>query len=208
MKTFATRNSRHRGRARLGFTLVEMLVASTIFLVIIVAAMISVQIYGLRVYNLATMKVKATTSGREAINTIRDQLRSAQYIYVGYYTNNAFSTNGSGVSQVGNAVQIFPTTNTAASSAIVFYQDPANTNLSMVSNGVVSVVVNLVTNFNCFQAEDYRGNILTNSGQNNPVIDVTLLFSQLAFPMGYSGGVAANAYDYYRLRTRVTMRIK
>ena len=208
MKLFAIKSAQGRRRLCLGFTLAEMLIASTIFLVIIVAAMLSVQLYGLRVYNLATMKVKAATSGREAINTIHDLVRSAQNVYVGYYTNSAFSTNGPGVNQTGNAIQIFPTTNTATTSAIVFFQDPANTNLSMVSNGVVSVVVNLITNYSCFQAEDYQGNILTNAGQNNPVIDVTLMFSQLAFPIGYSGGVDANAFDYYRLRTRITMRIK
>ena len=206
MKLSAT-NLTRRQRSCLGFTLAEMLIASTIFLVIIVAAMISVQLYGLRVYNLATTKVKATTSGREAINAVRDQLRSAQNVYIGYYTNNAFLTNSSGTPQVGNAIQIFPTTNTATSTAIVFYQDPATTSFKMVTNNVEIVVVNLITNFNCFQAEDYRGNILTNSGQNNPVIDITLMFSQLAFPMGYAAG-GADAYDYYRLRTRITMRIK
>ena len=189
MKISAKKSAQSRRRPSLGFTLAEMLIASTIFLVIIVAAMISVQIYGLRVYNLATTKVKAATSGREAYS-------------------NTFSAIANGTIQAGNAIQIFPTTNTAAGNPIVFFQDPANTNLSMVSNGVVSVVVNLITNYNCFQAEDYQGNILTNSTQNNPVIDVTLMFSQLAFPIGYSGGVAANAYDYYRLRTRITMRVK
>lgn len=200
---------RSRRHPRLGFTLAEMLIASTIFLVILVAAMISVQLYGLRVYNLATAKIKATTSGREAISTIRDLVRSAQTVYVGYYTNNAFLANASGLNQVGNALQIFPTTNTVTGNPIIFYQDPANTNLSMVSNGVVSVVVNLITNLNCFQAEDYQGNMLTNSAQNNPVIDVTLMFSQLAFPVGYNTNhVAYDAYDYYRLRTRITMRVK
>jgi prepilin-type N-terminal cleavage/methylation domain-containing protein len=207
MKISAKKSAQSRRRPSLGFTLAEMLIASTIFLVIIVAAMISVQIYGLRVYNLATTKVKAATSGREAINTIRDMVRSSQTVYVGTYSNT-FSAIANGTIQAGNAIQIFPTTNTAAGNPIVFFQDPANTNLSMVSNGVVSVVVNLITNYNCFQAEDYQGNILTNSTQNNPVIDVTLMFSQLAFPIGYSGGVAANAYDYYRLRTRITMRVK
>jgi prepilin-type N-terminal cleavage/methylation domain-containing protein len=208
MKLFTQQSARSRRHPRLGFTLVEMLVASTIFLIIIVAAMISVQIYGLRVYNLATTKVRATTSGREAINTIRDLVRSSQTVYDGYYTNNAFTTNASGINQVGNAIQIFPTTNTAAGNSVVFFQDPVNINLSMVSNGVVTVVVSLVTNYYCFQAEDYQGNILTNALQNNPVIDTTLMFSQLAFPIGYSGGVAYNAYDYYRLRTRITMRVK
>ena len=98
------------------------------------------------------------------------------------------------------------TTNAPLTSALVFYQDPANTNISLASNGVViSVEANYVTNYNCFQAEDYQGNILTNGGsvQDNPVIAVTFQFSQLAFPTA-----AANTYDYYRLHTRIAMRVK
>jgi len=53
MKLFAIKSAQGRRRLSLGFTLAEMLIASTIFLVIIVAAMLSVQLYGLRVYNLA-----------------------------------------------------------------------------------------------------------------------------------------------------------
>ena len=60
MKIFAANSTTSRRQSRQGFTLAEMLVTSTIFLVIIVAAMLSVQLYGLRVYNLATTKVKAS----------------------------------------------------------------------------------------------------------------------------------------------------
>ena len=180
-----------------------MLVTSTIFLVIIVSAMLSVQLYGLRVYNLATTKVKATTSARETINDIRDRVRSATLVYVGGYTNGSFTTNATGASQIGNALQIFATTNTTAATAIVFYQDPANSVVNMVSNGaVINLEANYVTNYYCFQAEDFQGNILTNYN-NNPVIAVTLMFNQLAFPFGNT-----NAYDYYRLHTRICVRNK
>ncbi len=207
MKIFAANSICDSERCRRGFTLTEMLVSSTIFLIIIGAAMISVQVYGLRVYNLATTKVKATTSARETINDIRDQVRSAQLVYVGTYTNSAFTTNATGVSQIGNALQIFPATNTTAANAIVFYMDPNNTNMNMVSNGVVSVEASNMTNYYCFQAENYQGTILTNYA-NNPVIAITMMFNQLAFPAGYVGGVATNAFDYYRLHTRVCVRAK
>ena len=206
MKIIAANSIYGRERGRRGFTLAEMLVSSTIFLVFIVAAMICVQIYGLRVYNLATTKVKATTSARETINDIRDRVRSAQMVYVGTYTNGAFTTNVSGVSQIGNALQIFPATNTTAANAIVFYMDPNNTNMNMVSNGVVSVEASFMTNYYCFQAEDFQQNILTNYA-NNPVIAITMMFNQLTFPSG-NGGSAGNAFNYYRLLTRVCVRAK
>jgi len=201
MKLFAI-NAAGRRQSRHGFTLAEMLVTSTIFLVIIVAAMLSVQLYGLRVYNLATTKVKATTDARETINDIRDRVRSATLVYVGGYTNGIFSTNASGASQIGNAIQIFATTNTTAANAIIFYQDPSNSVINLVSNGVVNLEARYVTNGYCFQAEDFQGNILTNYN-NNPVIAVTLMFNQLAFPFGNT-----NAYDFYRLHTRICVRAK
>jgi len=192
------------GRSRRsGFTLAEMLVSSTIFLVIIVAAMISVQLYGMRVYVLATTKINATTGAREAINDIRDRIRSAALIYVGTYTNLTFTTNVNGAPQIGNAIQIFPTTNTSVANAIVFYQDPTATNLMMRSNTTYNVEAYFVTNYYCFQAQDYQTNVLTNY-QNNPVIDVTLMFNQLAFPVAFG----SNTFDYYRLHTRISPRVK
>ena len=206
MKLSPSKSFYRQSQARCGFTLAEMLVASTIFLVIIVAAMISVQLYGLRVYNLATTKVKATTSARETINDIRDRVRTAQSVRVGTYTNNSFTAIAAGSSIIGNALQITP--NTTSPGFVVFYQDPDNSNISLASNGVVvNVEANFVTNYYCFRAEDYRGNVLTNITQNNPVIAVELMFSQLAFAAN-RGNVANDAYDYYRLRTRITMRAK
>ena len=203
MKFCAKKFEWHRKRFQRGFTLAEMLVSSTIFLVIIVAAMISVQLYGMRVYVLATTKINATTSGRETINDIRDRIRSAAQVYIGTYTNFAFTTNTIGQPQKGNAIQIYATTNTTAATAIVFYQDPTGTNITMRSNMTYTVEANFVTNYYCFQAQDYQGNILTNF-QNNAVVDVTLMFNQFAFPVAYGG----NVYDYYRLHTRVTSRNK
>jgi len=203
MKFCAKKFSRRHVRFQSGFTLAEMLVSSTIFLVIIVSAMISVQLYGMRVYVLATTKINATTSGRESINDIRDRIRSASQVYVGIYTNFTFTTNTIGQPQKGNAIQIYATTNTTPATAIVFYQDPTGTNITMRSNTTYTVEANFVTNYYCFQAQDYQGNILTNY-VNNAVIDVTLMFNQYAFPVAYGGTV----YDYYRLHTRVALRNK
>lgn len=57
----------------------------------------------------------------------------------------------------------------------------------------------------CFQNEDYQGNILTNN-VGGRVITIIMQFNQLAFPIGYIGGNKVDAYDYYRLRSRITRR--
>lgn len=194
------------GRHQSGFTLAEMLVTVLVFSFII-AAMVAVQIFGLRIYTLAATKLLASQSGRQTLGDIRDRLRSCKTVYVGIYTNSQFSQIPTGSPQMGNAVQIFPTEVATGTNFIVFYQDPVNTNICMITNGVIRVTANFVTNFYVFQAEDYQGNVLTNY-QNNPVIKMTMSFVEWEYPIGFIGGNAINAYDFYYLRTRITRRSK
>lgn len=196
---------------RQGFTLVEIMTVMAIF-VMMVGAMVSLQIFGLRVYTLAATKISATTSGRQVLNDIRDRIRSAQVVYVGTYSNG-FSQIPLGIAQQGNALQIFSTTNTAdTNNAIVFYMDPTNSTnvMKMVSSGAETVVAKFMTNYLCFQAEDYRQNLLTNANAftDNPVIHVTMQFYQWEYPIGCVGGTGVNAYDYYCLNTRISRRTK
>jgi prepilin-type N-terminal cleavage/methylation domain-containing protein len=196
---------------RQGFTLVEIMTVMAIF-VMMVGAMVSLQIFGLRVYTLAATKISATTSGRQVLNDMRDRIRSAQVVYVGTYSNG-FSQIPLGIAQQGNAIQIFSTTNTAdTNNAIVFYMDPTNSTnvMKMVSSGAETVVAKFMTNYYCFQAEDYRQNLLTNANAypDNPVIHVTMQFYQWEYPIGCVGGTGVNAYDYYCLNTRISRRTK
>jgi hypothetical protein len=185
-----------------------MMIAVAVFSLVI-GAMVAVQIFGLRVYTLAATKLTATQGGRETMNLIRDQIRSSEQVYVGMYTNSTgFSRITNGLSQVGNALQITWLTNDVyGTTNVVYYQDPGTTNLWCVSNNVPYVVANYVTNYFCFQAEDYQKNVLTNY-LNNPVISINLQFSEWEYPIGYVGSNAVNAYDYYYLRARVARRIK
>jgi len=206
MKLFARNPSTARECASGGFTLIEILVTSAIFLMVVLA-MVAVQIYGLRVYTLAATKLTATTGGRETLNNIRDTIRGAKIVYVGTYSNSTFYAIPNGQQQVGNALQIYTATNGSSLNALVFYMDPANLNMSELQNGTVNVLAPYMTNYNCFQAEDYRGTVFTNY-QNNPVIHLTMYFYQWEYPVGYIGGSALNAYDYYALQTRITRRAK
>ena len=66
------------------------------------------------------------------------------------------------------------------------------------------VVARFVTNQFVFQAEDFRGNVLTNN-DNNRVIKMTLEFFQWEYPIATIG--QGSLYDYYRIQTRVTRRM-
>lgn len=199
-----------------GFTLVELMVALGIF-GFIIAAMCAVQIFGMRVQTLAATKLIATTSGRETLNAMRDQIRSAPNVNVGIYTPSnliPFTLISNGFPEIGNALQLV-ITNGGSTNYIYYYQDPSTNEVISFSNNYAHpyVVAQYMTNYYCFDAEDYRfwiypTNILTTNYINNPVIGVTMSFSQWEYPIGYIGGNKANAYDYYYLRTHITRRMK
>jgi len=194
-----------------GFTLSEMMIAVSVFSFII-AAIVAVQIFASRVYILGATKVSATSGARKTLNAIRDRVRAAKNVYVGNYTNGTgFCLIPSGQIQAGNALAI-AYTNTAATNYLIYYLDttqPTNTlySISNTLTGTLTVEAQYITNYYCFFAEDYMGNQLVNY-LNNPVFHVVFQFSQWEYPIGFVGTNALNAYDFYKLSTRIMRRAK
>jgi prepilin-type N-terminal cleavage/methylation domain-containing protein len=202
-----------------GFTLLEMWTAMAIFTLLTIA-IVSIQLYAMRVYTLAATKLTATATGRAAVNLIREQVRSSTQVNVGYYSNSIFSIIGDNTNQIGNAIYLNPTSDETYGT--VFYKDQINTNLvsclftnaTISTNGLVvtdtgSVYnfvtnVHFITNYTVFQCEDFQGNILNNNN-NNRIVHLTLMFSQWEYPIAGVGNGAM--YDYYELHTRVTRRM-
>jgi hypothetical protein len=206
---------------RKGFTIVEMLVAMAGF-ILLIAAVVSIQLFAVRMFQLAATKLTATEDGRKTVNFIREQVREAKLIYIGTYSGTNTGTGTFAVvddtNQVGSA--LFISTNNTASSGTIFFQDPVANNLCSISmnnatlspdgstitgtvSGYATDALFVTNNSNVFQAEDFQGNILTDNS-NNRIIHVTLQFSQLEYPVA---GIGASAmYDYYQLHTRATRR--
>ena len=216
MKLFKNIQNRARRRNVRGFTLAEMVITVGVFLFIFTGVMVAVQIFGLRIYTLAATKLVATAGGRKALNQIRDQIREGKMVYVGNCSSpsySSFALIGTTNSQQGNALIVYPTTNTAWCS--IFYLDTSTTTNRLlqfnVSNSVTTYTNTLakyLTNNLVFDARDWQNNIVTNdqSLDNRLLIEVTMQFSQWEYPVAFVGGVGANAYDYYQLRTRVFRR--
>ncbi|HTR40535.1 MAG TPA: prepilin-type N-terminal cleavage/methylation domain-containing protein [Pseudomonadales bacterium] len=217
-------------RALRGFTMVEMLVAVTVFSLVILAT-IAVQIYASRIYGLTATTLNATEQARVTMNSIRDKVREARVVYVGNYRPASggtplahFSTVTNGFPQQGNALAIFPTSTDTNTFSLVYLQAPGSgfTAMSVNSvavssnalilltytNGTMAVsndVADFITNQVVFDAENFMGTILTNN-QNNYLIRMKLNFSQYAAPIASVGNNHYNAYDYYQLNTVVTRR--
>jgi type II secretory pathway pseudopilin PulG len=215
---------RHRA-----FTLVEMMVATGIYLGIVVGVIVAIQIFALRVYTLAATKLTATQSSRKALNQIRDDIRQAKTLQVGTADNSGNFTPTPGTNGViGNALQIFYTTNGTTSAPYTppysIYYLQTNTLGSVAASSLVSsnnllwlyvttngsTTANLstyITNLDIFSAQDCYGNTISNNLKNNQVFTVKLQFYQWEYPIAIvstNGGL--NAYDYYQLRTKVCRR--
>jgi type II secretory pathway pseudopilin PulG len=222
MKLFSNIHTRPHRTEISAFTLVEMMVSVGIYLGLFVGVMIAIQIFGLRVYILAATKLTSTADGRKAMNQIRDDIRQAKTLQVGNTTGSAAlgtlvftPTSGTNWAQ-GNALQVFSTTNQGApyniyylelnspggvsSNNLIVYQVTSNSTL-------VTKLTGYITNSYIFDAEDFQGNIVTNSPKNNQVYGLTLQFYQWEFPIAFVGsGTGLNEYNYYQLRTKVCRR--
>jgi len=221
-----------RRRHCAAFTLGEMLIAATIYLIIMVGVVVAIQIFALRVYSLAAVRLQATQDGRKALNQIRDDIRQGTLLQVGNADNfgNFTAIAGSNAAQ-GNALQIFVGTNQPPPFSIYYLQTNTigavsgrggiSSNLllwmSVTTNGGGgSVITNtlrlacFITNLDLFAAEDWQtawpGSVITNSLMNNQVYAVKLQFNQWAYPMAIARTNTTDAYGFYQLRTRVCRR--
>ena len=218
MKLFSNIRFQPTRRHLSAFTLAEMMIASAIYLVVLVGVIVAIQIFAMRVYTLAATKLTATQGGRKALNQIRDDIREAKTLQVGSCTNNfgysfkaVAGTNGA----VGNALQVFFTTNVGVPYTTYYLQTniangQSSNNLmaykvtSASSN--LSVLTTYITNSIIFTAEDCYGNTVSNYLKNNQVFTVNFQYYQWEYPIAVIGGVGLNAYDYYQLRTKVCRR--
>jgi hypothetical protein len=209
MKLLSIIQIRSRRTLFSAFTLVETMMAMFVFVIFVVAGMIAVQIFGLRMNNFTTDKLLAAGGSSKAMDQICNQIRGAQFVWVGNFTNNIFTPAANGTSQQGTALQVFPTTNTTPYT--IYYLNPAVANLYSITNGQTATSANpgtllasWITNSPCFWSENFQGNINTTTNPfgagENCTIRMVWNFRQYAAPN-------ANLTDeFYAFQTRATPR--
>lgn len=193
--------------AHRGFTLAEVLIASTVFS-LLVGGIVFAHLFGLRMFQITETKLNATDSVRKMIGRMVDEIRTCKISWVGN-VKNVVDTNGvqrlvfearlDGEIQQATGLLIQPTTN--AANFIIYYVNPADQTFrrttSTPGTPTTTVLAESVTNSVVFQAQNYLGTVLTNN-QNNRVIHLNLEFYQ---PKRYM-----QPADYYKLETSVTRR--
>ena len=82
MKSLSAHPNKSSRAGEPGFTLAEMLIAMGIFSMVI-AAMVAVQLFGMRVYTLAGTKLSATAGCRKALDVIRTRFGKPSWLTSG-----------------------------------------------------------------------------------------------------------------------------
>lgn len=198
MKLFITSSTPHRRHLALrGFTLPEVLIASTIF-VLMVGGVIIANLFGLRMFQMAQTKTNVTTWSRLTMEKMQNEIHACNSAQLGSVSNGLFTGLLDGEPQQCSGLLIYPSTNT--NSYILYFVNPADQTLRRTTDQPDSTVIlaSAVTNTLPFSAQDMSGNILTNNF-NNRVIHVALEFYQPAYFM--------QSADYYRFETSVKQRV-
>ena len=182
-----------------GFTLPEILIAMTVFLLVLIGV-IEANVFGLKMFQITKTKLNVTTWSRQTADQIETQIHACNTVWVGNLTtNDVFDGLLDGEEQRGNAILIYPTANSNNFTLyFVNLSDQTFRRRVATASGTNTVILaDSVTNTIAFSAQDFSGNVLTNI-QNNRVIHLTLEFYQPArFLLGA---------DYYKLETTMTRR--
>ncbi len=210
-------------RASQAMTLPELLVSMSI-LVIALAGLISVNLFGMRYDELTNSKLGASDQSRLSFNLMMEEIRAAKNVLVGSgsFTNFTSVTNGS--AQRGDTIQILPTTNlntyiyyyfltnAPRDSSWLIRISTTNGGTTYNSNVVAKNITNLtslwLTNACCFQAMDYTGtNILMQSPTNythNYIVAALLQFYQYQYPLTRVG--TNYLFNYYQMQFMAARR--
>jgi len=182
---------------RRGFTLPELLIAVTIFL-LITGGIVAANLFGLRIFQASTTKLNAMQWSRETLMRFTDEVRTCNNVQVGTVSNGVFAGFLDGDLEQGNGLLINPTNNT--NSYIIYFVDPDDQTFRRTTEQPNSTVIlaSSVTNTVAFTAEDFLSNVLTNNS-NSQLIHLTLEF--------YQPEQFMQSADYYRLETSVKQRV-
>jgi len=193
---------RQSRRSEQALTITELMITMTI-LMMVMAAIISSHLFGLRFFEITKAKLVASDDARRCLSRMVSEIRGAKDILIGDGSLSSFTRAADGTVQQGGALQIYPTTNT--NYYIRYYYSGDDGKLRRTTNGstYTNLMASSVTNSVIFTSEDFAGNVITND-QNNRVIGITLRFRTLEFPVINIG--ASNYYNNYQLRTRITRR--
>lgn len=181
-------------------TLIELQMGIAI-LVLVIGAACGSHVFGLRMFYQTRMSLEATDESRKVLGNLREEIRGCTMVQVGTGSHTAFKEIPDDTKQIGNALQIFPGTNT--NSYIIYYRHTDETMRKWsTASGRLETLAHNVTNVAVFKATDYGGIVLTNN-ENNRVVEIALKFLQ---QRGQNAAHRGGLHNYYQVETKATRR--
>ena len=179
-----------------GRTFAETLIAMAL-LTLVVSAIWITNIAGLKFSEYVRPKLDNARYARQTVARIIEEVRCANSIQVGTGTATTFSNAPANSAQAGNALKVFPSTN--SSQYIYFYLDTNAQQMIQVDLGVSNgfTIARSVTNATPFRMENFSGTTLTNPA-NNAVLSIQLQMRRDSNEQGVG--------DSYQVRSRITRR--
>ena len=191
-------------RRQQALTLVEMMITTSIF-GMVVAGFIALQLFGLSQGQLVESKLGASDQSRKLLEKMGWEIRSAKEWEVGNVSGTTFTEVANGQLLRGNAIRIYPQSSNTNKYVQYYFNTSARTLLRKQSGvSAIKLVAGELTNNMAFQAEDYRGVVLTNASDSRiwrNCIRVIMEFAQYQYPLTQVG--PGNMYDYYKLEYKV-----
>ena len=195
--------SRFRNRA---FTIPELMTGTAIFLMVSGGVLVG-HLFGMRLLEVNGPKTGSDQESNRALGVLIADIRSAKLLLIGNGTAASFSSVNRNTTQAGNAIQLYPSTDTNV--FIRYFWDAGDLKRTS-SGGPGTLVAHSISNSLVFTAEDYVGNVLTNF-QNNSLVGVNFQFDASVNTTNGNGNGNGNGNkkdfsDPYQLRTRVMRR--
>ncbi len=188
--------------------MVEMMVTIAIF-VMLIAAFISANIFGLRYDELVCSKLGASEQSRRSFEKLTSDIRAAKIWRIGAGSQTSFTPVPNDTNFIGNAIQLNLTTDTNTYIRYYFETNGPSTTqpngrlCRITSSGEYTILAQYLTNASgnsmVFVGQNYLGQPVTNYTQKY-LIDTLMEFYQFQFPKTYVG--PGYYYDYYRIELK------
>jgi len=161
-----------------GFTLPELLLSVSVF-VVVAGAMVSLNLFGLRMMQLVNPKVVLDQKMRVLSTRLYDDLSAARSVRVGNGNLAGFTEAVPGMLQRGNSLELRIGTN--AAEYVRYFHDTSSQELRRFHSSDTSAVpvISNVTNSLVFRLEDQTGNVVTNAAPGR-LVNIDLQFGMLA----------------------------
>ena len=178
-------------------------------LAILILALLSAQLIGLRLDQVVESKQGASDTSRKVINQLPADIKSSKMWNIGNLSGTNVVPIPGGLPEQGTALQLYETTN--GSQFILYYFTAGGINGSgnlwrtTSTNWNPVVIASNLINTLYFTAENFNGVVATNSGSSmayKNIIHTILQFCQFEYPLTVVGTNGLS--DYYKLEFKAT----